>query len=607
MAGAQYGKAYEAYQQAVYRDGRNPAFWCSIGVLYYKINQYHDSLDAYSRAIRTNPYLAEVWHNLGALYESCNDQLIDAVDAYRRAISLDENNEAVRRRLEQIDFHRHARGQPLSPPPKPIDISPLSESWNAANGSASFTGPQSASTPGGTSQPFNPAFPNGLPESSQPTAVSMPVNNLTTSNGGRRSIGDATAPPSRPGPEHFPAPTNGAASSRAPPARDYAASYSLAGGNARPLSRSEMPSRSAAGWNGPPPASIAPASSLPPNRSGRMGHSPPISPHQGRNDYTMNPPHRPVPDEGERGRPAMGYRDQHSMSNYAGPTLVDRRPNTSPVPNGNAIPPAVAERERQLQQQQQQAGVRRRSSFQSRGMSPPTHNGPPTATGAAPALAAIRGPIKEKRPASTQPPGKPRNVIIPPVPRSDASNRPSPAPTSSHSADTQMRPRDAEESYDQEEGADSLIALASGASGGSSNRSNGAGPRQGSEPLPRPIPVAPVPRKRSAGELGHPPARVSSTSPVDDQAGTNSKRPKLGNGPVWANSGGGSTTSVGPSPSTPQAPVSQIDGLSRSSPAVQTAVVEAPLSRGPSPTNSLPAQPTSGTEAKAGEEVASQE
>lgn len=65
MAGQKYNKAYEAYQQAVYRDGRNPAFWCSIGVLYFQINQYRDALDAYSRAIRINPYISEVWFDLG--------------------------------------------------------------------------------------------------------------------------------------------------------------------------------------------------------------------------------------------------------------------------------------------------------------------------------------------------------------------------------------------------------------------------------------------------------------------------------------------------------------------------------------------------------------
>jgi cytochrome c-type biogenesis protein CcmH/NrfG len=62
MSQQKFDKAYEAYQQAVYRDGRNPTFWCSIGVLYYQINQFRDALDAYSRAIRLNPYISEVWY-----------------------------------------------------------------------------------------------------------------------------------------------------------------------------------------------------------------------------------------------------------------------------------------------------------------------------------------------------------------------------------------------------------------------------------------------------------------------------------------------------------------------------------------------------------------
>lgn len=67
MSQHKFPKAYEAYQQAVYRDGRNPTFWCSIGVLYYQINQYRDALDAYSRAIRLNPNISEVWYDLGTL------------------------------------------------------------------------------------------------------------------------------------------------------------------------------------------------------------------------------------------------------------------------------------------------------------------------------------------------------------------------------------------------------------------------------------------------------------------------------------------------------------------------------------------------------------
>lgn len=74
MAGQKYNKAYEAYRRAAYRDGRNPTLWHCIGILCFQINQYCDALDAYSRAIHINPYISEVWFNLGSVYESCNNQ-----------------------------------------------------------------------------------------------------------------------------------------------------------------------------------------------------------------------------------------------------------------------------------------------------------------------------------------------------------------------------------------------------------------------------------------------------------------------------------------------------------------------------------------------------
>ncbi|KAI9512315.1 TPR-like protein [Russula earlei] len=123
MAGQKYNKAYEAYQQAVYRDGRNPTFWCSIGVLYFQINQYRDALDAYSRAIRINPYIPEVWFDLGSLYESCNNQIGDAIDAYARAAELDPANGAITQRLHLLK-HSQATGAQLPAAPAPQDVHP---------------------------------------------------------------------------------------------------------------------------------------------------------------------------------------------------------------------------------------------------------------------------------------------------------------------------------------------------------------------------------------------------------------------------------------------------------------------------------------------------
>lgn len=123
MSQQKYPKAYEAYQQAVYRDGKNPTFWCSIGVLYYQINQYRDALDAYSRAIRFNPYISEVWYDLGTLYESCNNQTTDALDAYQRAAELDPSNPHIKARLNLLR-QGPTNGGPPPAAPQPADVHP---------------------------------------------------------------------------------------------------------------------------------------------------------------------------------------------------------------------------------------------------------------------------------------------------------------------------------------------------------------------------------------------------------------------------------------------------------------------------------------------------
>lgn len=139
MAGQKYNKAYEAYQQAVYRDGRNPTFWCSIGVLYFQINQFRDALDAYSRAIRINPYISEVWFDLGSLYESCNNQISDAIDAYARAAELDPSNHVISQRLQLLKAAQATGGQ-LPTAPGPQDVHPTAYA-NAVVPPPGLTGP----------------------------------------------------------------------------------------------------------------------------------------------------------------------------------------------------------------------------------------------------------------------------------------------------------------------------------------------------------------------------------------------------------------------------------------------------------------------------------
>lgn len=160
MSGQRYNKAYEYYQQAVYRDGRNPTFWCSIGVLYYQINQFRDALDAYSRAIRLNPYISEVWFDLGSLYESCNNQITDAIDAYGRALDLDPNNPTIKTRLSLLRNLQQNGGPPPIPPP-PRDVHPTAY---ANSGPAGTLGPAPSSIATG---------PQGRPGSSNPMLIAQ--------------------------------------------------------------------------------------------------------------------------------------------------------------------------------------------------------------------------------------------------------------------------------------------------------------------------------------------------------------------------------------------------------------------------------------------------
>ena len=84
----QHAVAFDAFQQAIFGDARNVAFWNAVGVLYFEARQYRDALDAYSRAVHLEPLRAELWWNLGQLYEASNGRGADALEAFIRARRL---------------------------------------------------------------------------------------------------------------------------------------------------------------------------------------------------------------------------------------------------------------------------------------------------------------------------------------------------------------------------------------------------------------------------------------------------------------------------------------------------------------------------------------
>jgi len=283
-----YPKAYEAYQQAVYRDGRNPTFWCSIGVLYYQINQYRDALDAYSRAIRLNPFISEVWYDLGTLYESCNNQISDALDAYQRAAELDPQNPHIKARLQHLRSGQANGGPPPGQAPMPTDVHPQAYQASGTVGPPGPPGPQWAGS--GTGQPAQPPQP--------PQAM---LDNPGPGGWAGR-ISDINPPPQPPNPY---------ASDREP-----FRGQPPPGLPRQPSPRPEQQMRPYPDSNrGPEPL--------------RRGPSPPPA------HYAAPPPPPPQPQAGPMAQPPPRIRNP----NYAGPTPAAVPPSSSgPGPNGPPPP-----------------------------------------------------------------------------------------------------------------------------------------------------------------------------------------------------------------------------------------------------------------------------
>lgn len=125
MQRGNYSKAYEAYQQAVYRNSRNSKMWSSIGILYQEINQFRDALDGYTRAIRLNPYIPEIWFNLGSLYERANNQVQDAIGAYHRPEELDDTYTLAAERVKYLKSVLETGQSGVNLPAAPQEIDPL--------------------------------------------------------------------------------------------------------------------------------------------------------------------------------------------------------------------------------------------------------------------------------------------------------------------------------------------------------------------------------------------------------------------------------------------------------------------------------------------------
>lgn len=223
-------RAYEAYQQAVLRNGKNPTFWCSIGLLYFQIQQYRDALDAFSKAIHMNPSLWEIWWNLGILYETCNNQVADAVDSYRRALEVSPANVMVAQRLHLLQQRQSTGSTGSGSIPSPLDLQfsvPLQNAWQIF-GSGSAAGAKRPPLPQQQPRPLPPNVAVGKPQ-----PISRRSLDLGVSNGRPGYIQQRPHPQQqRPGmpPAAFHAPIVGdAMQRRGIPGQPLAQSYQMVG------------------------------------------------------------------------------------------------------------------------------------------------------------------------------------------------------------------------------------------------------------------------------------------------------------------------------------------------------------------------------------------
>jgi len=100
-----------------------------------------------------NPYISEVWFDLGNLYESCNNQITDAIDAYARAAELDPSNVAIAQRLQLLK-NAQATGSQLPAAPGPQDVHPTAYTSSVVPPPANLNGPPLMLQPNNMCPPF---------------------------------------------------------------------------------------------------------------------------------------------------------------------------------------------------------------------------------------------------------------------------------------------------------------------------------------------------------------------------------------------------------------------------------------------------------------------
>ncbi|KAK8860252.1 hypothetical protein M9Y10_011917 [Tritrichomonas musculus] len=103
-----YNAAYLRYRDCTSSWSESPLFWCGLGVLYLRNEQYPDSILAFQRALYLKNDIPEAWLNLGLIYE-IQGESPNAMKIYQTAQSNCENAKIVNKRIAECEIpSRHS-------------------------------------------------------------------------------------------------------------------------------------------------------------------------------------------------------------------------------------------------------------------------------------------------------------------------------------------------------------------------------------------------------------------------------------------------------------------------------------------------------------------
>lgn len=97
-----YNEAYQRYRECTSSWSNSPLFWCGLGVLYLRNEQYQDSILAFQRALYLKSDISEAWLNLGLIYEIIKENE-NAMKIYQTAQSNCPNAKNVTKRINECE------------------------------------------------------------------------------------------------------------------------------------------------------------------------------------------------------------------------------------------------------------------------------------------------------------------------------------------------------------------------------------------------------------------------------------------------------------------------------------------------------------------------